>query len=124
LAYFHEPLFSSGEHGNNPQMKAFWQDLYNAGVELVLNGHDHDYERFAPMDPNGVVDNANGIREIVVGSGGGVQRSWAATKANSVVKYNATYGVVKLTLHKGSYDWQFVPQAGKSDTDSGSGLCH
>src|SRR5258706_2886597 len=126
LAYFHKPLFSSGaKHGNGPDMKPFWQTLYAAGVVVVLNGHDHDYERFAPQDPDGRADPHRGIREFVVGTGGkNTHRTFADPKANSEVRQADTYGVLKLTLHASSYDWEFVPEAGKSFKDSGTGTCH
>ncbi|MCL4560170.1 MAG: DNRLRE domain-containing protein [Chloroflexi bacterium] len=124
LAYWHEPRYSSGEHGNNTGMQTFWQDLYNAGAELVLSGHDHDYERFAPMNASGSVDNAKGVRQIVVGTGGGNLRAFGAVQANSQVRIANVYGVLKLTLHAGSYDWQFIPVAGQTASDSGSAVCH
>ena len=126
LAYFHKPLFSSGlAHGNDPEMKSLWDVLYHAGADVVINGHDHDYERFAPQDPEGEADAQHGIREFVVGSGGkNSHRFFAATRANSETRNADTYGVLKLTLHPTSYDWQFVPQEGKTFTDSGSGKCH
>jgi len=125
LAYFHKPLFSSGlSHGNDPQMKALWEALYHAGTDIVINGHDHDYERFAPQDPEGSADPKHGIREFVVGSGGkNSHRVFAAPKPNSEVRNADTFGVLKLTLHAKSYDWEFVPEAGKSFTDSGVGNC-
>jgi hypothetical protein len=126
LAYFHKPLFSSGaKHGNDAAMKPFWQTLYAAGVDVVLNGHDHDYERFAPQDPDGHMDEQHGIREFVVGTGGkNTHRTFADPKANSEVRQADTYGVLKLTLHSSSYDWEFVPEAGKSFKDEGTGTCH
>jgi hypothetical protein len=124
LAYWHQPRFSSGEHGNDTGVKTIWQILYNAGADLVLNGHDHDYERFAPQDPNGVVDPLNGIREFVVGTGGKGLRPIKITIANSEVRNDNTFGVLKLTLHPTGYDWKFIPVAGKTFTDSGSGTCH
>jgi len=105
-------------------LKTFWQDLYNAGVELVLNGHDHDYERFAPQNVNGNLDSTNGIREIVVGTGGKSHESFTTVLTNSEVRNSDTFGVLKLTLRPGVYDWQFVPIAGKTFTDSGSTPCH
>jgi hypothetical protein len=123
LAYWHEPRFSSGYHGSNSGFDAFWHDLYAAGVDVVLNGHDHDYERFAPQNASGAAD-ANGIREFVVGTGGASHYTFGAPIANSEVRNNTSYGVLKLTLHSGSYDWQFVPAAGASFTDSGSSACH
>jgi hypothetical protein len=125
LAIWHHPLFSSGdEHGNDPKMKAAWDALYAANAELVLNGHDHDYERFAPQTPSAEADPTNGIREFVVGTGGGSLRGLGTKRANSEMFNDDTYGVLKLTLHSGSYDWEFVPEAGKSFTDSGTTNCH
>jgi hypothetical protein len=124
LAYWHQPLFSSGLHGNDQAVKPIWQALYNAGVELVLNGHDHDYERFAPQDPNGVADSINGIREFVVGTGGKTLRSIGSPINNSEIHNDNTWGVLTLTLHPTGYDWKFIPVAGKTFTDSGSGTCH
>jgi acid phosphatase type 7 len=126
LAYWHEPLFSSGaKHGNNPAYRDFWQDLYNANATIVLNGHDHDYERFAPQDPNGKADPRRGVREFVVGTGGNHERPFASTpQPNSEVRMTEVFGVLKLTLHAKTYDWEFIPEAGKTFTDSGSGSCH
>jgi hypothetical protein len=125
LAYFHKPRFSSGlNHGNDPEVGAFWQALYDFNAELILNGHDHDYERFAPQDPSGKWDPKRGIREFVVGTGGKNLREFGLHKANSEVRNNSTFGVLKLTLKATGYDWEFLPQAGKSFTDSGSGSCH
>jgi hypothetical protein len=125
LAYFHKPRFSSGlNHGNDPEIGAFWQALYDFNAELILNGHDHDYERFAPQDPNGNADPKRGIREFVVGTGGKNQREFGTRKSNSEVRNNDTFGVLKLTLKATGYEWKFIPQAGKTFTDSGSGSCH
>src|SRR5579872_10860 len=126
LAYWHEPRFSSGAaHGNDADFIAFWQDLYNARATIVLNGHDHDYERFAPQDPDGKADPARGIREFVVGTGGNHERTFAASPdPNSEVRMTGMFGVLKLTLHAHSYDWEFIPEAGKSFHDSGSSNCH
>jgi len=124
LAYWHHPRFSSGEHGNHISMRAIWQVLYEADADLVLNGHDHDYERFAPQDPNGVADPARGLREFVVGTGGKNHYAIVTPVANSEVRNDDTFGVLKLTLRPTSYDWAFVPEAGKTFTDSGSGTCH
>jgi Calcineurin-like phosphoesterase len=125
LAYFHKPRFSSGlNHGNDPEVGAFWQALYDFNAELILNGHDHDYERFAPQDPNGKADPKRGIREFVVGTGGKNHREFGLHKANSEVRNNTAFGVLKLTLKPTGYDWKFIPVAGKSFTDSGSGSCH
>jgi acid phosphatase type 7 len=125
LAYWHHPVFSSGSaHGNDPKMIPSWDALYAAGADVVLSGHDHDYERFAPQTSSGVADPAQGIREFVVGTGGRSHRAFGTIRANSEVRNSDTYGVLKLTLHTSSYEWQFVPEAGKTFTDSGSGSCH
>ena len=126
LAYFHKPLFSSGDrHGSDPEMKPLWDTLYGAGADVILNGHDHDYERFAPQDPKGHADAKHGIREFVVGSGGkNSHRKMGEALANSEVRNDDTFGVLKLTLHAAGYDWEFVPEAGKTFTDAGSGSCH
>jgi acid phosphatase type 7 len=126
VAYFHHPLFSSGaKHGNDPEVRGLWQALYDANAEIVINGHDHDYERFAPQDPDGRLDPTRGIREFVVGTGGkNSHREFGAPQPNSEVRNADTFGVLKLTLHARGYDWQFVPVAGESFTDSGTGSCH
>jgi len=125
LAYFHKPRFSSGlNHGDDLEITAFWQALYDYNAELVLNGHDHDYERFAPQDPNGKADAKRGIREFVVGTGGKNHREFGPKEPNTEVRNNDAFGVLKLTLKATGYDWQFLPEAGKTFTDSGSGSCH
>jgi acid phosphatase type 7 len=125
LAFWHIPLFSSGdEHGNSPEMKAFWDDLYAAGADVVLNGHDHDYERFAPQTPNGAADPARGIREFVVGTGGKSQRGFHQPLPTTEIRSNSTFGVLQLTLHAQGYDWRFIPVAGGEFTDSGTGRCN
>jgi hypothetical protein len=123
LAYYHIPLFSSGGRANS-STRPLWQLLYNAHADLVLNGHDHIYERFALQTPTGLSDPTNGIREFIVGTGGADHTSIASVAANSQVRNAATFGILKLTLHTASYSWQFVPQAGKIFTDSGSQACH
>jgi hypothetical protein len=126
LAYFHHPVFSSGTlNGGFPKMKPSWEALYAANADVVLNGHVHSYERFAPQTPSGVADPAQGIREFVVGTGG---RNLNDFKINpppdiSEKRDASTFGVLKLTLHPSSYDWEFVPVAGGSFTDSGSDSC-
>jgi hypothetical protein len=124
LAYWHKPLFSSGgSHGNDSQTKAFWDDLYAAHAALILGGHDHDYERFAPQDPEGRADPEHGIREFVVGTGGKSHRPFIIPVPQSEVRNADTFGVLKLTLHATSYAWEFIPEAGKSFADSGTGVC-
>ncbi len=122
LAYWHHPRFSSGEQGSYVAYDAFWRDLYAAGAELVLNGHDHVYERFAPQNPTAGAD-PKGIQEFIVGTGGKVMNSFATVQPNSVIRHTFTFGVLKLTLHPTSYDWQFVPEAGQTWTDAGSRNC-
>ena len=125
LAYFHHPLFSSGsEHGSDPKMRPSWAALYAANADVIVSGHDHDYERFAPQKPDGTPDTTRGIREFVVGTGGKSHYPFGTIRKNSQVRNAATYGVLKLTLHPGSYEWKFVPVAGKSFTDSGTTSCH
>lgn len=123
LAYWHRPYFTSGTSLGDTQMHDIWVDLYNAHVDVVLNGHDHMYERFAPQDPNAVAT-PNGITEFIVGTGGDSHSSISSIADNSVVRNTTTYGVLKLTLDATSYSWQFVPD-GKSGTftDSGSASC-
>jgi hypothetical protein len=122
LAYWHKPRFSSGQHGNIAASQPLWQALYNDGADVVLNGHDHTYERFAPQNPNAQAD-PKGIREFVVGTGGAGLYPFPNIQPNSEVRNNTTYGVLKLTLHSTSYNWQFVPIAGQNFTDSGSSNC-
>lgn len=125
LAYWHKPLFSSGSaHGNDLAIKPLWDALYGANADVVINGHDHDYERFAPQTPDGAPDSVRGIREFVVGTGGKNHRPFGAPKPNSEVRDATAFGVLKLTLKANAYDWQFIPEEGKSFTDSGSGVCH
>ncbi len=123
LAYWHEPRFSSGQHGSDASYAPFWDALYAAKAEIIINGHDHDYERFAPQNPAGQAS-ATGIREFVVGTGGAGLRGFTHAIANSEVRNGVTNGVLKLTLSPGHYGWQFIPVAGQSFTDSGQGSCH
>ena len=123
LAYWHHPRFSSGKHGSDPTYTAFWQALYEADADLVLVGHDHDYERFAPQDPRGRLDLARGIREFVVGTGGKSLRSFRARAPNSEVRDASSFGVLELTLGSDAYAWRFRSTDG-SVTDSGSAGCH
>ena len=125
LAYWHHPRFNSGaSHGNNTAVANFWDALYQYGADVVLNGHEHVYERFAPQTPAAVADPANGIRQFTVGTGGSSHYTFGTIQPNSEVRNGTTYGVLKLTLHATSYDWQFVPVAGATFTDSGTGVCH
>ena len=124
VAMWHHPRFSSAEHGNDAATRDLWKTLQNAGAELVLAGHDHDYERFGPQDADGKADPARGLRSFVVGTGGKSFYSFEKIQPNSEVRNTETPGVLKLTLHPESYDWQFIPAAGGSFTDSGSAACH
>ena len=123
LAYWHHPRFSS-VHGIDARTSAFWQTLYEHGAEIILNGHDHNYERFAAQTPTGTADRDRGVREFVVGTGGKNLRQFGATIAANSEARNAVYGVLMLTLRADGYDWQFVPEPGKTFTDSGSASCH
>jgi len=124
LAYWHEPRWSSGTvHGSNSDWDAVWNDLYAAHADVVLNGHEHNYERFGKQSPSGAAD-PNGIREIIAGTGGASHGYPFGTPiANSEVRNDSTWGVLKLTLHPASYDWQFIPVPGSTFTDSGSDTC-
>ncbi|MGZ9160903.1 MAG: CBM96 family carbohydrate-binding protein, partial [Candidatus Limnocylindrales bacterium] len=125
LAYWHHPLFSSGDHGNQTFMQPIWQALYDGGAELVLSGHDHHYERFAPQTSAGVADPVYGIREFVVGTGGrDSHRLLRTIAANTEVTDIATFGVLRLSLRSDGYTWAFVPEAGRTFTDTGVGACH
>jgi len=122
-AYWHHPVFSSGEHGNNSKMRAIWRLLRENGVEVVLNGHDHDYERFGLQNADGQADAERGIRQFVVGTGGKGLDPFVHIQPNSEVRDSSSYGVLKLTLRAAGYDWEFIPVAGGSFRDSGSGGC-
>jgi hypothetical protein len=124
LAYWHKPRFSSGWHGNNATYDAFWKALYEFGADLVLVGHDHDYERFAPQDPLGSADQARGLRQFVVGTGGKTHYGFRKVRRNSEVRNTGTFGVLKLTLRPTGYDWRFLPEPGKTFSDRGHGRCH
>jgi len=124
LAIWHHPRFSSGFHGDNIAVDPFWEVLWRFGADVVVNGHDHNYERFAPQDPQGVPDPTRGIREFVVGTGGAPLRPFQAIAPNSEARDANTFGLLVLTLHPESYDWRFTPVAGETYTDSGSGSCH
>jgi hypothetical protein len=124
LAYWHHPRFSSGEHGSNAFVAGLWDTLDAAGAEIVLNGHDHDYERFAPMNDSGKVDTTGGIVEFVVGTGGKSHYPFIKIVSNSQVRNNTTFGVLDLTLSSGSWSSTFVPVAGKTFTDTAAGTCH
>src|SRR3954453_15469732 len=117
------PRFSTGNGGSNPFMQPIWKLLYDNGADVVLSGHSHEYERFAPIDGNGNVNQADGMREFIAGTGGNSHEGFSSSPiAGTVVRNNTTYGVLKLTLNATGYSWQFVPESG-TFTDSGSGAC-
>jgi len=122
LAYWHRPLFSSGLHGNDPSVRPFWKLLYAAGAEIVLNGHDHDYERFARQRPNGT-RYWLGIQQFVVGTGGAGLRAFADIQPHSIERQASAHGVLKLRLRDGGYGWRFVSVGGRY-LDTGSSPCH
>jgi len=124
VALFHHPRFSSGaSHSNNTSVAPFWSALYEFNADLVLNGHDHAYERFAPQNPNAGADPARGIQEFVVGTGGVGISGFSTIQPNSVLR-GSSLGVLQLTLKPAGYDFRFVPVAGQTFTDAGSGTCH
>jgi hypothetical protein len=123
LAYWHIPLFSSSTR-HELNSRDLWQILYDHNADLILNGHEHIYERFAPQAPDGTRDVARGLREFIVGTGGANHTAVDTLAANSEVRHTGTYGILKLTLHPTSYDWEFVPEIGKTFTDAGTGACH
>ena len=122
IAFWHHPLFSSGIHGNNTTMKSIWRALDDAGVDLVVSGHDHTYERFAPQNANGIAS-SDGLREFVVGTGGESLGSFSVIHRNSEVRYSGSVGVLKLTLHPRSYSWEFVGDPSATFTDTGTAAC-
>lgn len=124
LAYWHTPRWSSGaKNGSQPALQSIWQILYDAGAELVVNGHEHNYERFAEMNGSGL-EVSQGLREIVVGTGGAGLYDFGTPLAASEVRDNTSFGVLKLTLRTTGYEWEFVPAANSTFTDSGSGNCY
>ena len=115
LAYWHHPRYSSGHHGSDPLTEPFWHALAAAGADVVLAGHDHDYERLAPID---------GIRSFVVGTGGHSLYAWpGGPGAFTDLRDDTSYGLLALELGDGAYRWRFVPIPGDGFTDAGSGMC-
>src|SRR3954466_10786358 len=123
MAYWHHPRFSSGGHGDNSSMQPIWQALYDFRADLVLAGHDHDYERFGPQTAAGVLDNARGVRSFVVGTGGKETGGFGTIRANSELRSSTSLGILKLTLHPASFDWQFLPIPGNTLNDAGTAAC-
>ncbi|MES2742894.1 MAG: metallophosphoesterase [Pseudomonadota bacterium] len=129
LAYWHAPLYSSGGHGDTTRMRDVWQTLHAAGAELVLSGHDHNYERFAPQDAFGKLDLAGGVRQFVVGTGGAFLTPLRWARPHSEARDNSGHGVLKLELRDNGYSWQFLPAPADHDAalappDSGTARCH
>jgi hypothetical protein len=123
LAYVHHPFFSSGRNGPTPHLRALWDVLHGAGVEVVVSGHDHIYERFAPLDPAGRPDPERGVRQFVAGTGGAHLYQVGPSRPSSEA-VASVWGVLKFTLRSNDYDWEFVPVAGQSFRDAGAGVCH
>jgi acid phosphatase type 7 len=124
LAYWHHPRYSSGVHGSSRHVAPLWRVLYEAGVDVVLQAHDHSYERFAPLDADGRRNADRGIRSFVVGTGGGRLREFRAVVPGSEVRYNGGHGVLKLSLRSDGYEWEFVPVERTEFSDRGEGRCH
>lgn len=126
LAYWHYPRFSSGQWGDHEEMEPIWEILYRHGAEIVLGGHDHNYERFKPIGLNGVADETYGMRQFVVGTGGKNlgKIDPSHIEANSEITDTSTYGILKISLLADSYQWEFIPAGGGTFTDSGEGACH
>lgn len=124
LTFWHHPVYSSGGHGNNKNMQEAWTMLVAARADIVLASHDHDYERFAPLDADGDRDDKNGIRSFVVGTGGAKLTPMFFPKGATEIRDNATHGVLKLTLHAKSYEWEFLPVPGQTLVDKGQAACH
>jgi calcineurin-like phosphoesterase family protein len=121
IAYWHHSLFTSGPNGSTRSMREIWRTLYDAGADVVISGHDHMYERFAPQDVDGRPDPARGVRQFVVGTGGADLYHVVAVQPNSEVQISS-FGVLKLTLSSDGYEWEFVPVSGRGDT--GRAMCH
>jgi hypothetical protein len=123
IAYWHHPVFSSGQNGPQQRMRDVWRVLYDAGVEVVINGHDHSYERFAPMDGEGRADADHGIRQFIVGTGGAPLYPFNVPRPNSERRSSA-HGVLKITIQGAEYAWEFLPVFDAAAADSGRGVCH
>jgi acid phosphatase type 7 len=124
LAYWHQPRFSGAYRRPDGATLQFWLDLYAAGVDVILNGHAHSYERYAPQTFSGRADSRFGIREFVVGTGGSSLLPFRTRPPNTEAQNNTTWGVLRLDLGRGSYRWRFLPVAGSTFGDSGRTACH
>lgn len=123
-AYWHHPRWSSGRHGSDPAVAGLWKALYEAGAEIVLNGHDHTYERFAPQSGSGSLDEERGVVEFVVGTGGYTHYEFPKVLPASRARNDAAFGVLELTLSPGSWSARFVPIVGQTFADTAAGTCH
>lgn len=125
MAYWHHPVFSSSSvHGNDPKMADIWQTLQEFGADVVLSGHDHGYERFAPQAVDATPDARHGMREFVVGTGGATPYPFGTPKPNSEVRIENTFGVIRFALRDGAYDWEFLSSSATGEWDSGHALCN
>lgn len=124
LAYWHHPVYSSGGHGDNSKMHDAWQILFAAGADMILVAHDHDYERFAPLNDQGKLDRAQGMRQFVVGTGGATLTPFRFRRPDSEGGSNSVHGVLKLVLKKNGYEWEFLPTVPGGFTDRGASFCH
>ncbi len=124
LAFWHHPYYSSGGHGNNPHMRAAWQALQDVKADLVLSGHDHGYERFAPQDATANLAAGQGMRQFVIGNGGADLTPFRATKPNSLAQDNSTHGVLRMSLDATGYQWAFLPVDGSAPRDIGAARCN
>ncbi len=123
LAFWHRPLFTSGLRRDSVEVRPFWRDLYRANADIVLNGHVHHYERFAPQNPDGGVDPEHGITQFTVGTGGRDLKGFFPVQANSEARLSEEFGVLKLELGQNSYVWEFISEGGQT-LDGGTGQCH
>ncbi|TCV87421.1 metallophosphoesterase [Sulfurirhabdus autotrophica] len=123
LAFWHHPRFSSGKHGNSIHMSTLWSILYDHHASIVLAGHDHHYERFAPLNKAGQRDEKHGIRSFVVGTGGAKLYEIESPEPGSEARYNGSWGILQLTLNTDSYGWQYIPVGDSQFQDSGTGRC-
>ena len=124
MAYWHHPLFSSSGRGGLAEVRPLFRALYEDGAELILTGHDHNYERFAPQDPDGIHDPVSGIREFVVGTGGKGNPGFDEIAANSEARYGDSFGILKLDLYTDGYEWEFITELGSTFSDVGIEACH
>jgi hypothetical protein len=124
IAIWHRPLYSSGLNRPNPDTRELFRTLYEFNADVIINGHDHDYERFAPQDADARADGLRGLREFIVGTGGVPPYTFFGRQPNSEVFQGDTWGVLKLTLSAGAYAWDYIPIPGRGAHDTGTGVCH